>query len=101
MPECDAGKLLDAAVQLSSCCIGTRDLPCWLKYTLNDRAGRGQWAPKDRVPIIFSSWAAWLCLRCLALRDIGKAKAWIKVLRVNSTEQLEASPDDSPAVPKS
>lgn len=47
------------------------------------------------------SWGAWLCLRCLALEDIGRAKAWIKVLRVNSAEQLEASLDDSPAVPKS
>lgn len=38
---------------------------------------------------------------CLALGNIGGARAWIKVLRVNSAERLEASPDESPAVPKS
>lgn len=40
-------------------------------------------------------------LPCLALGDVGRTKARIKVLRVNSAEQLEASPNDGPGVPKS
>lgn len=67
----------------------------------NDNTVRGQQTSKDHMDIVgpcshsflLHLVLSWMCL-CVCGGGYRRAKVWVKVLRVSSAEQLEASPDE-------